>query len=128
MTGKRGVIRPFAPDYCARDLLACRLDCLPDKVDTDVKSRLLRPPELVDTMQRWRWDEVVAFMKARNGKLDGATVDEAGNGSSDIDPFSFGGDACQDCEILGWRYPSRFVTAESSALRREQGPGMHNDR
>jgi hypothetical protein len=92
MTRKRDVIRPYAPDYCARDLLAYRLDCSPDKVDADVKSGLLPPPEIVGTMQRWHWDEVVAFIKARNGKLgDGATVDAAGNVvGSEVDPFILG--------------------------------------
>jgi hypothetical protein len=90
MTRKRDVIRPYAPDYCARDTLAYRLDCSTDKIDADVRSGLLPQPEIVGTMHRWHWPEVVYFIKSRSGKLDGATVDETGNDRSEIDPFSLG--------------------------------------
>jgi hypothetical protein len=93
MTRKKDVIRPYTPDYCARESLAYRLDCSTDKVDADVKSGLLPPPEIVGTMQRWHWAEVVAFIKARNGKLgDSAIVDAAGHvvTGRDADPFSQG--------------------------------------
>jgi hypothetical protein len=92
MTRKRDVIRPYAPDYCSADLLAYRLDCSRDKVDADVKAGLLPLPELVGTLKRWHWDEVVASIKARNGKLEGATVDAAGHVvfGSEADPFKLG--------------------------------------
>jgi hypothetical protein len=92
MTRKRDVIRPYAPDYCSAELLAYRLDFSRDKIDADVKAGLLPPPELVGTLKRWHWDEVVASIKARNGKLDGGTVDVAGHLAigSDGDPFSLG--------------------------------------
>jgi hypothetical protein len=92
MTRKRDVVRPYPPDYCSRETLAYRLDCSMDKVDKDWRRGLLPPPEIVGTLERWHWEVVVAWIKARNGNSEDYAVDVTGavHRIGDEDPFSAG--------------------------------------
>ena len=92
VTRKRDRVRSYPPDYCSRETLAYRLDCSVDKINTDVRSGLLPPPEEVGTLQRWHWDVVAAWIKARNGQDDEYVVDVTGDvrRRHDEDPFSAG--------------------------------------
>jgi hypothetical protein len=89
---KRDVIRPYPPDYCSRETLAYRLDCSIDKIDKDWRRGLLPPPELVGTLERWHWADVVAHIKARNGKSEEYEISANGDVHriGDVDPFSVG--------------------------------------
>ena len=92
MTKKRDVVRPYPPEFCSRDTLAYRLDCSVDKIDADVRNGLLPPSEAVGTSKRWYWPDVVAWIKAHNGKSEDYGVSVTGDvyRLSDADPFSAG--------------------------------------
>ena len=92
MARKRDLIRAYAPDLCARDTLAHRLDCSIDRIDKLVEQQSLPQPLMIGALKRWDWLEVVEWIKARNGKLEDFA--EQPNGSvfriGDEDPFSAG--------------------------------------
>jgi predicted DNA-binding transcriptional regulator AlpA len=89
---KADVVRSFPPDHCSRETLAYRLDCSPDSIDRLVADKFLPPPQMIGSMKRWDWQEVVAWIRAHNGKL--GDFAELPNGqiyrTGDEDPFSAG--------------------------------------
>lgn len=63
---KNSVGRPYPPDFVSAETLAYRLDCSRSTIDAYVRAGLLPKPEIIGNLQRWDFNRVRAFIKARN--------------------------------------------------------------
>ncbi len=90
MARKRDVERPYRPAYCSAETLAYLLDLSRSTLDDYVRLGHLPEPLTVGASRKWRWEDVDAFILARNGRIVGGEPDASGIPSMDDDPFRQG--------------------------------------
>lgn len=90
MARKRDVERPYRPAYCSAETLAYLLDVSRSTLDDCVRLGHLPEPLFVGASRKWRWEDVDAYILARNGRQLGGEFDDVSLPSEDDDPYRRG--------------------------------------